>query len=242
MPTAKFITTADFENEPVQIAKNEYTTASLQGYIDEYEHKYLREMLGDDLLVRFFADLSGSTPQHPKFLALLNGTNYRDADGKWVIYEGLKKALQFFIWVEYVRKSNYKNTISGTTEGQNENSNVLTRGHISRLCADAWNHGVVYAISAHRFIQYFEFYDATATSIALDSGITYTVLIPDTLFLKNGDTVKINGIDYVIANLVANTSFEIDSSTNITGTNVQVDWTVFDEFDVKPMEVSFMNM
>lgn len=242
MPTAKFITTVDFEKEPVQIAKNEYTTASLQGFIDEYEYHYLREMLGDDLLTRFFGDLSGSTPQHPKFTALLNGTTYKNADGKSVIYEGLKRALQYFIWVEYVNKSQYKNTISGQVEGQNENSTILIGGKISRLCASAWNKGWSYAMSVHRFVQYFEFYDATATSIALDSGITYTVLIPDTLFLKNGDTVKINGIDYVIANLVANTSFEIDSATNITGTNVQIDWTVFDEFDVEPMEVSFMNM
>jgi hypothetical protein len=159
-----------------------------------------------------------------------------------VIYEGLKKALKYFIWVEYVRKSNYKNTISGTVEGQNENSNVLITGKISMLCRDAWNHGVMAALGVHRFIQYFEFYDATATSIALASGITYTVLIPDTLFLKNGDTVTINGTDYVIAGLVANTSFTIDSSTNIATTNVRVDWTVFDEFEVEPMEVSFMNM
>lgn len=241
MPTANFITTADFENEPVQIAKNQYTTGNLQGFIDKYEYQYLREILGDDLLTRFFADLSGSTPQHPKFLALLNGDTYLDSDGKHVIYEGLKEALKYFIWVEYVRKSNYKNTISGNVSGQNENSNILTMGQVSMLCRDAWNHGAYLAISAHRFIQYFEFYYATASTIALQSGNTYLVSIADTKFLKNGDTVTINSVDYTIANLVSNTSFEIDSATDISDTDIRVDWTVFDEFEQPAMEVSFLN-
>lgn len=242
MPTAKFITTADFENEPVQIAKNKYTTANLNGFIDKYEYQYLRKILGDDLLTKFFADLSGSTPQHPKFLALLNGETYLDCDGKYVIYEGLKEALKYFIWVEFVRKSNYKNTISGSVTGQNENSNVLVSDQVSILCRDAWNHGAELAISANRFIQFFEFYHKNATSIVFQAGTTYLVSIPDTKFLKNGDTVTINSVNYTIANLIADTSFEIDSVTNIADTDVRVDWVVFDEFDVQPFEYSFLNL
>ena len=243
MPTAKFITTTDFENEPVQIAKNQYTTANLQGFINRYEYEYLRKILGDDLLTRFFADLDvNNVPQSPKYVALLDGTTYLDSNDKYVIYEGLKGALKFFIWTEYVRKSNYKNTIAGMVANTNENSNVAIMGQISVICRDAFNHGVVDAVSANRFIQYFERYDTTASSIVFQSGVTYLVTLPSTLFLKDGDTVTIENVDYIIFHLIDDTSFEIDSATDISDTNVRVDWIVFDEFEVEPMNVSFGNI
>jgi hypothetical protein len=68
------------------------------------------------------------------------------------------------------------------------------------------------------------------------------VTLPSTLFLKDGDTVTIENVDYTIANLIDDTSFEIDSATDISDTNVRVDWIVFDEFEVEPMNVSFGNI
>lgn len=242
MPTAKFITTVDFENEPLQIAKDKHTVGNLQGFINKYEYKYLRLILGDDLYTRFIADLTGSVPNHPKFLALLNGATYVDCNGKTTIYDGLKEALKYFIWVEFIRKSNYKNTISGTTEGQNENSTVVTAPRIAALCRAAYNEGVGLARGANYFIQNFEFYDAVASSIVLSSGITYLVSITDTKYLKDGDTVTINNTDYVLSNLVANTSFTIDSASDVSATEIKVDWTIFGEYEVEALEYSFMNI
>lgn len=242
MSAARFITTDDFLNEPLKISQNEHTLASLQGFIDKYEYDYLKKILGNRIYTEFIADLDGNNvPQHPKFTALLNGDTYTDINGDVQIYDGLKEPIRYFIWAKFVSKSNYINTIAGTVSHQNENSNVLTAAEIAKLCRTAWNTGVPIARDANYFITRFESYEATATGIALDNANTYIVTITDTKYLKNGDTVTINGTDYEIANLVENTSFTIESATDITAGATIVDWEIFGTYETKPLEYSFLN-
>ena len=242
VPVARFVTVSDFSLEPLQIATDKHTKGNLQGFINEYEYLYLRRILGDDLYFRFNADLSGSTPQHPKFVALLNGDSYRDCEDKIVIYDGLKDALRHFIWVEFVRTGNYKNTISGNVNAQNENSNVSLASEVSALCRKVWNKAAPMARAANYFINNFEDYEATASSIVLSSGTTYLVSISDTKYLKDGDTVTISGTDYVIGNLITNTSFTVESLTDISDTDATVEWDIFGQYDVEPIDYSFMNV
>ncbi len=243
-PVAKFIVTGDFSHEPVQIATDSFSLISLQRYVNNNEYKYLRRMIGDDLYTQLIADLSPTPPTvplHPKFLALLNGATYTNAAGKVIIYEGFKDALKHFIWLEYVRRSDYKNTISGTTKGQNENSANTVASEISALCRKAYGDGVNFARGVYYFIMNFEDYTAEASAIILTSGTTYTVSIPDTKYLKNGDTVTIRSTNFVIGNLIDNISFTVDSGTDISGTEVKVDWDIFGTFSEPIMEVSFLN-
>ena len=239
MPTAKFISTTDFINEPFKIAQDKYSSASLKGFIDLYEYEFLRLVIGDKLYTELIADLTGAVPNSPKFLALLNGDTYTNIEGKFVRYDGLISAMKFYIWAMTIRKSNYVNTIAGTVVNANENS---VKANVSSLCAVAYNNSCELGRNANYFIQHFEFYESEASSIALQSGTTYLVSITDTKYLKNGDTVTINNIDYVIANLVDIVSFTVESATDITENNVQVDWTIFGEFDTEPLEYSFLHI
>lgn len=238
---AIFISPSNFDAGVFRLAQDKYSSDDIQTYIDKYENFYLRIILGDKLYTDFVADLTSNVPNHPKYLALLNGATYTNSDGKFVIYDGLIESVKYFIWTEYVRRSNYINTIAGTVENQNENSTTITRGLISQLCRDAWNTGVPLANGTNYFVFNFDNYESIASSITFVSGTTYLVTIADTLYLADGDTVTINKIDYTVANLVDNVSFEIDSATSIVGTEVKVNYDVFGTYEQEIMEYSFMN-
>lgn len=242
---AYFIQPSDFDAGVFRLAQDQYTEDDLQTYIDKYEKHYLRRILGDQLYTNLIADLNTTpfpnVPLSAKYLALVNGSTYTNDAGKFVIYEGLIEAVKYFIWVEFVRRSNYINTIAGTVQNLSENSTSLTRGLIAQLCRDAWNTGTPLARGTNYFIFNFDNYKVTSTSIVLSSGTTYLVSLTDTLYLVNSDTVTINGADYTVANLIANTSFEITSASNIANTGVTVEWDVFGTYEETPIDYSYLN-
>ena len=225
------ITLADFEEGQTKLGQDKYTTDKIQEYIDDFEPVYTRRIIGDRLTAAF--DITKA-----KFAAIANGVTYINSEGETVTIEGLKKALRYLIWVEYVRDSNTYNNSAGTSESQTENSTVLSPGALRRLLRNRYNTGAKAAQDVHAFISEFRDNQCFASSIALDSGTTYLVLVSDTRYLTNGDTVTINDVDYVISNLVSNTSFEIESPTDISGVDVLVYWDVFGTFEQDILEDS----
>jgi len=109
------------------ISQNKYTTPKLEGFITDYEKFYLIDLLGPELYELFIADLAAPvigepTDQRfkniydPIYLEKNNCFNYRR------ISRGIPEMLKQFIFFEFTRKQNPKNTITGNVTNINENS------------------------------------------------------------------------------------------------------------------------
>lgn len=222
---------SDFETGQLRLGQDKYTSDKIQEYINEFEPLYMRRILGSYLAADFAIAKA-------KYAAIANGATYVNSEGDTVTFDGLKKALRYLIWVEYVRDGNTFNNSAGTSDSQTENSTVLNTGELRRVLRNRYNTGAEAAQGVHAFISEFPDNEQTATSIALQTGTTYIVTIADTSYLSNGDTVTINDVDYVIGNVITNTSFTVNSASDISGTNVTVTWEIFGDFDQEALEFS----
>lgn len=106
------------------ISQNKYDTTDLQAYIDEYEKEYLIDLLGKDLYDLFVADLVAGVPQTARFIAIYDEI-YLDEGvclDKATISRGIPTMLKDFVYFEYTREQQNKNTITGNVKASNENS------------------------------------------------------------------------------------------------------------------------
>ena len=119
---------------------------SIDAYIDEYEEKYLRELLGASLFTLFKADVTNSVPVTTKYLTIFNEIN-SDEDGFLLHSDGMKKMLLGFVWFEYVVGTQITHTNTGVVSDINEISvnadNSLTYRQYNR------------AVDTYRAIQYY---------------------------------------------------------------------------------------
>lgn len=119
---------------------------SIDAYIDEYEEKYLRELLGVSLFTLFKADVTNSAPVTAKYLTIFNEIN-SDECGFLLHSDGMKKMLLGFVWYEYVVGTQITHTSTGVVSDVNEISvnadNSLTYRQYNR------------AIDTYRAIQYY---------------------------------------------------------------------------------------
>ena len=121
----------DFKAGKCAISTNMYTLKDLNDYIIRNESKYLQELLGVDLYELFIADLQNGVPQDPKFVKIFNPFAFND-HSKTVMFagylkeshlvrsEGMTEMLRAFIYSEYTKEQNFKNTISGNTQDEVE--------------------------------------------------------------------------------------------------------------------------
>lgn len=144
-----FIAESDFLGK-YGTAKTPFT--NLDKYIDKYETRYLKDLLGAELYALFFADLTGTAPnklpQTAKYLAIFNAFDEDWQDG-WYCWEwhkycyaspargrqnnsnGIKEMLLGFIWWEYQRDQSFKPTPSGIVKGQAELSRETTFSEVN---------------------------------------------------------------------------------------------------------------
>lgn len=125
-----------------------YDTAKLQDYINRYEPRYLKELLGVDLYNQFIADLDANNlPQSPNYIKIyealseditalgitqtgapFNGilsTHYLYGYNSILDSEGIKEMLKGFIYFEYAKDLINEMTPYGNVKPTSENSEVV---------------------------------------------------------------------------------------------------------------------
>jgi len=207
--------TSDFTGE-VNISKNKFTVADLQAYIDRVEEDVLKKMLGDTLYLTFKADSFGNDAgSRDRFKELLNGLEYTDpSDSTYTIdYVGLKRMLRLFVYAEYLPEQAYQNTIIGEVEGSSRNAFNTSITKVNETAEDRQRLAVDLYDAAQRFISDYNDKEYIPSSIVDQTGDVYLVSVSDTKYIQDGDSIDINGTDYVVSNLVTDTSFEISETS-----------------------------
>lgn len=209
------VLTSDFVGE-VQISKNKFTASDLQSYIDRVEEDVLKELLGDTLYLSFKADSFGNDAgSRDRYKELLNGLEYTNPDDSslTIAYMGLKRMLRLFIYAEYLPNQLYNNTIIGEVEGSSRNAFNTTVTKVNDTAEDRQRLAVDLYDAAQKFISDYNDKEYLPSSIADQGGNVYLVSVSSTKYIQNGDTVSINGVDYVVSNLITDTSFEISETS-----------------------------
>ena len=118
-----------------QLHTGMYDQAKLQDYIDRYEPRYLKQLLGVSLYNDFIADLLTNYPQSPNFQVIFNplsedmGYNFYYFNGIYegvnqIDSEGIKDMLKGFIYYEYAKDLVNVMTPFGNVKQANENSEM----------------------------------------------------------------------------------------------------------------------
>ncbi len=121
------------------ISQNVHTVKDLDLYIERYEKVYLIDLLGCELYELFIADLTATTPQtsqNSPYTEIFNEFCIDD-ECKIIKSEGIKQMLIDFIYFEYVRDQNYKNTISGTVKSNTEVSELVSPTFLDTIFNEA---------------------------------------------------------------------------------------------------------
>jgi hypothetical protein len=125
---AKIIQITDFKDK-YAITQNSFSTTSLQSFINNYELKYLYDLLGVTLGDLLYADITTpfAEPDTLIYQTIFNSLNYDDSNIQ-IRSNGIKEMLLGFIYFEYTRTQNVQNTITGNVQAQNEVSQLVNYG------------------------------------------------------------------------------------------------------------------
>lgn len=177
----------------------------LNGFIEEKYAPFIREIIGDPAYI----EIKNETPlTKQKWLDLFNGVDYfNDCTEKMQTHRGLRRVAVGSIYFYWVRDSGILNTPTGNQRNDNSNSNNVSGIGFAR---DRYN-TVIREMqeNIYPFIEnYAELKESVISSIDL-GGNSYTLLVSDTTYLYDGDTVTIDNEEYIVSNIVDNTSFDI---------------------------------
>ena len=248
----------DFTGE-VKIAVNTFTEDDVDVYIAEVQESILKDLLGDDLYMKFGATLPTPT-SGTKYDDLLNGVVYVDPR-KSVIetynnseesvdddvdlnvdYTGLERMLKLFTYYNYAHDQVFHNTMLGNVKGSSQNGAVLDNGEMLARLELKYNTAIDLYRSARKFILDHKDIETTSTSVSNIGDGTHTFYVPSTTYMANGDTVNISGTDYTISSLVADTSFKINESASVNfNAATLVSYDAFPTFKGKKKDKMFLN-
>ena len=125
----------------IELTQSADITTALNSFITTNEKKYLRLVLGDDLYIKFNADLTDGVPQTTIYKDLLDGKNY-EIGSLYYVYRGLKSMLKYFVFYQYKMGTYTTDTDTGTAILQKDASIRESRFNVERDANDAWNKGV----------------------------------------------------------------------------------------------------
>mgnify|MGYP001241708226 FL=1 len=143
-----FLTPSDFTGK-YELHTGMYDTAKLQSYIDKFEERYLRELLGVDLYNEFISDIHPTlnVPKSPNFIKIFQPL-YEDVTMYSMLEsEGMLEMLKGFIYFEYAKDQMMQQTTFGGVQQKSENSKVLNT--LQTLIYNRYNE----AIRSYRAIQ-----------------------------------------------------------------------------------------
>jgi hypothetical protein len=184
---------------------------SLDYYINEFysnadsEGNYIRDFVGEEAL----QEIKISSLQ--KWADLMEGVTYLNSDGIKARFSGVKEMCKNAIFFEYVR-DDYTPANTGFVQNMNENGMRLDSQKVYQKSARKFNQSV--KINNEQllcFLETYENYQEQITGTIDNGGGSWTIQTDSTLYLSDGETVKINGVDYIISNVVENVSFDITS-------------------------------
>ena len=151
-----FLTPSDFTGK-YELHTGMYDSAKLQSYIDKYEVRYLRELLGVTLYTEFISDLDNQfVPKSPNFLQLYNPFAVDVNMFQMLESDGMLEMLKGFIYFEYSKDLMMQQTTYGGVQQTAENSKVLNT--LQSLIYNRYNEG----IRTYRAIQNYILLNTTA--------------------------------------------------------------------------------
>ena len=113
-----FVTFEDFNNfRYIPNLGSEPTVDIIDGYIDEFEFKYYREVFGYTN-----GKLIMDNPIDAKYEIIINGGEYIDANGDTQYFVGTKEASADYIYFQYIQGTAVGLTSAGYIQGTAENS------------------------------------------------------------------------------------------------------------------------
>jgi len=130
------IQTSDFDNFH-SLAQSIANTNELQAYIDRYEEKYIKLILGAVLGELYIVDKSNPT-QDPIFV-VIEDAFIMDENSSIRESKGLKDVLLSLIFYHYVFDTQTKHSQSGVTINQSEVSNTNSPENAARFGEQKWN-------------------------------------------------------------------------------------------------------
>lgn len=203
------VTSSDFRGS-LGISQDNF--GGLNYYISEFYSNadsidnYIRTFLGEEALRQI------EVSSLEKWNDIMLGASYVDSEGVTCYFGGVQAMCKNVIFFMYVR-DDYTPASTGFVQNMNENGNRLDSQKVYQKAAMSYNRAI--RTNNKQLLEFLEYYTDYESSIlgAIDNGGgSWTIQTNATLYLAEGDTVTINGIDYVISNLVENTSFDITSN------------------------------
>jgi hypothetical protein len=201
------ITFEDFKGL-FKISKAQLLAEQLEAFIDEKYLPFVASIIGVPASIQ----VKNETPLKQKWLDLFDGVDYFNSDAdEMATHRGLKRVTVGIVYFYWIRESGIYNTPTGQV--QNVNGNSTNMGGYT-MAQDRYNtvilemEGQIYPFIRN----YSELNQSVTSSIDLGAN-NYTLLVSDTTYLYNGDTITINGKSYTVSNVVADTSFDIEADT-----------------------------
>lgn len=151
-----------------------------------------------------------------KWNDLLDGVDWVDSSDIKRTHKGLTDVLRCITYFEYTKNPIQHNS-SGFTVHKGANSEIADTAAIYAKSSGVYNDGSQ-SLNCEIY-PFIEFYSSITTPINsfVDNGLeSYTILTSSTKYLDNGDSVTINGIDYIVSNLSADVSFDITAVVGLT--------------------------
>ncbi len=192
------------------LAETVYGAGKFNDYITECQEETLREILGDEIANDLEIQLETVLDQ--KYTDLIEGIIYTNSRGIIIKNKGLKSVLLGLTFHKIVA-DNFQSTSTGMLNQFNENSKRLTPDQVAQFANQRYNKASV--LNDKDIFPFLDEYRQSSDTIdsSVDNTGTYTINVPNTLYLVDGDTVTIEGTEYVISGLVVDTSFVITEAT-----------------------------
>lgn len=201
------IQASDFTGR-LKISADTFVSVELTALIGQLYPKMAREILGDAAYV----EIREAVTLPEKWADVMNGSEWIDEIGLLRINSGLTAICRQWLYFYWQRESGLMSTNTGIVGNLNENSRVATRGDVSSVASDRYNEGVdMLEDELYCFLRYFNEVSRSVSSAANLAGNTWRLTLPDTLYLADGDLIRIDGIDYTAGSVTA-TTVEIQST------------------------------
>jgi len=217
-----------------KINADTYQKVYLQDNINPEQERLLRFMISVDAYNEINANGIASKP---KWNDLFNGSDgYLNEECDRKMYHlGITDSLKGLLYFVYVRDRMFDPTNSGNVEPKQEVSGRTNNVHNGMIAGTRWNNA--FSKLCQEILPFIENYEEVSrkidSSIDLGTG-NYTINISDTIYLSNGESVTIQGIDYVVSNVVQNVSFDISGAVigkDFTGLSAL--WKPYEDFPLR---------
>jgi len=108
----------------------EYSSTRFSGFLTQVQNKELRELLGDELWLDFFDNISDT-----KYQTLISGENYTE-NGETIYYPGLKPFLSFCMLLKIITKGDVFHTNRGNFQYNPETAQSAEKYTIQQTTGD----------------------------------------------------------------------------------------------------------